>query len=58
MSFDWLAFKVMCRVTDHYSCHLIIWHSKSGAVRDSAPDEMPTNQITLTMIHDSAPGFE
>jgi hypothetical protein len=27
-------------------------------IRDSAPDEMPTNQITLTMIHDSAPGFE
>jgi uncharacterized membrane protein len=31
MSFDWLAFKVKCRVTDQCSCHFIGWHSKPGA---------------------------
>ena len=31
MSFDWLAFKVRCRVTDHCQCHLIGWHSNPGA---------------------------
>jgi hypothetical protein len=86
MSFDWLAFKVRCRVIDHCLCHLIGWHSNPGAESliivhaisvtlhlDWNANQsnginndqwlciwlwMPTNQMTLTMIHDSAPDFE
>jgi hypothetical protein len=72
MSFDWLTIKSMCIVTDHCSCHLIGWHSKPGAesliivnVIWINNDQwlctwlwMPTNQMTLTMIYNSAPGFE
>jgi hypothetical protein len=98
MSFDWLAFKVRCRVRDHYSCHLIVWHSKSGAeswiivhviwlvgIQSQVQSHgsllmsfdwanqsnninndpwlctwiwMIANQITLTMISDSAPDLE
>jgi hypothetical protein len=67
MSFDWLALKSRCRVTDHCSCHLIGWHSNPGAeswiIVHNDPwlctwIWMSTNQMTLTMIRDSAPDFE
>jgi hypothetical protein len=65
MSFDWPTIKSRCRVTDHCSCHLIGWHSKPGAEYNIKNYPwlctwiwMLANQITLTMISDSAPGFE